>query len=70
MLAPARTPQDVVEKLRRETLMALQSAPVVEKLASLGVQPMPMAPAEFAAQIEREVVLNRALAKAADVKVQ
>jgi tripartite-type tricarboxylate transporter receptor subunit TctC len=70
LLAPAGTPQEIVEKLRREMLMALQSAPVLEKMAALGVQPMPMAPAEFAGQIDREVALNRALAKAAGVKVQ
>ena len=70
LLAPAGTPQEIVEKLRRETIIALQSAPVLEKLANLGVQPMPMTPAEFAAQIVREVALNRALAKAAGVKVQ
>ncbi len=70
LLAPAGTPQEIVEKLRRETHIALQSAPVVEKLASLGIQPMPMTAAEFAAQMEREVALNRALAKVASVKVQ
>ena len=36
----------------------------------IGVQPMPMTPTEFAAQIEREVALNRTLAKVAGVKVQ
>jgi tripartite-type tricarboxylate transporter receptor subunit TctC len=70
LFAPAGTPQEIVEKLRRETLIALQSAAVLEKLAALGVQPTPMTPAEFAAQIEREVALNRVLAKAAGVKVQ
>jgi len=70
LLAPAGTPQEIVGKLRRETLIALQSPPVREKLANLGIQPMPMTPAEFSAQIEREVALNSALAKAAGVKVQ
>ena len=49
--------------------MAQQTALVREKLANLGVQPMPMTPTEFAAQIEREIALNRTLAKAAGVKV-
>ena len=69
LLAPVGTPQEIVEKLRRETLMALQTARVSEKLANLGVQPMPMTPTEFAVQIEREVALNRTLALAAGVKV-
>lgn len=69
LLAPAGTSREIVEKLRRETLMALQTARVSEKLANLGVQPMPMTPTEFAVQIEREVALNRTLALAAGVKV-
>jgi tripartite-type tricarboxylate transporter receptor subunit TctC len=70
LFAPAGTPQDIVDKLRSETQVALQSAPVLEKLASLGIQSMPMTPSEFAVQIEREVALNRALAKVAGMKVQ
>jgi tripartite-type tricarboxylate transporter receptor subunit TctC len=70
MLAPAGTPQEIIEKLHRETLTALQSAPVLEKLAALGVQPMPLAPAEFAALLQHEFSLNRALAKAAGVKTK
>ncbi len=70
LLAPAGTPQEIIEKLRSETLVALHSVSVREKLTALGVQPMPMTPTEFAAQIEREVALNRMLAEAAGVKVQ
>jgi tripartite-type tricarboxylate transporter receptor subunit TctC len=70
MFAPAATPQQIVEKLRRETLIALESATVREKLAALGVQPMPIAPVEFAALIQHEITLNRQLAEAAGVKAQ
>jgi tripartite-type tricarboxylate transporter receptor subunit TctC len=39
LFAPAKTPSDIVNKLNRETLDALQAARVREKLSSLGVEP-------------------------------
>ena len=65
MFVPARTPRDVVEKLHDETLKALQSAKVKEKLASLGVDPMVMTPAEFQAMVESEIKMNAMLVRAA-----
>lgn len=70
MFAPAGVPQEIVEKLRRETDIALRSAPVADKLAALGVQPMPMTPADLQSMLRLEFALNRRLAKAAGVKPQ
>jgi tripartite-type tricarboxylate transporter receptor subunit TctC len=70
LFAPARTPREIVEQLNRETLKALQAPRVREKLASLGVDPMPMSPDEFAAHVEREVALNTALAQKAGLKAE
>ena len=62
---PAKTPRAIVGKLHGETLKALQSPKVKEKLASLGVDPMVMMPAEFQALVEKEIDTDAALAKAA-----
>jgi len=62
---PAKTPREIVSKLHDETLRALQSPKVKEKLASLGVDPMVMTPDEFQALVEREIDTNAGLAKAA-----
>jgi tripartite-type tricarboxylate transporter receptor subunit TctC len=62
---PAKTPRDIVIKLHDETLKALQSQKVKEKLASLGVDPMVMAPAEFQSLVEKEIDMNAMLVKAA-----
>lgn len=70
LFAPARTPREIVERLNRETLRALQTPKVREKLAGLGVDPMPMSPEEFAAHVEREVALNAALAQKAGLKAE
>lgn len=65
---PVKTPRVIVDKLHRETLKALQESQVRERLASLAVDPMIMAPAEFDAYVKKEVALNAALAKMAGLK--
>lgn len=54
MLAPAKTPRDVIAKVNAEVNKALKSADLIERLAKLGAEPMSMSPAEFDAFIRRE----------------
>ena len=68
LFVPAKTPSDIVNRLNRETLNALQAPKAREKLAALGVDPMVMSPAEFAAHVEREIVLNATLVQQAGLK--
>jgi tripartite-type tricarboxylate transporter receptor subunit TctC len=68
MLAPAKTPRAIVEKLHAETMKALALPEVQAKLAPQGVEPMPLTPAEFDAMIVKEIASNVALAKAAGLK--
>ena len=65
MLAPAKTPRPIVERLHAEIGKALALPAVQEKLAAQGVEPMPLSPQEFDAMIAREIVSNIKLAKAA-----
>jgi tripartite-type tricarboxylate transporter receptor subunit TctC len=46
--APAKTPREVVDKLNAAVNNALAMPAVAEKLEHLGVQPMPMTPAQYA----------------------
>jgi tripartite-type tricarboxylate transporter receptor subunit TctC len=68
VLVPARTPRGIVDKLNREILKALQEPKVKERLASLGVDPMVMTPAEFDALVREETRMNAELAKAIGLK--
>ena len=68
LFVPAKTPSDIVSRLNRETLNALQAPKTREKLAALGVEPMVMSPAEFAAYVEREIALNATLVQQAGLK--
>ena len=68
MFLPAKTPREIVDKLNRETLKALQEPKVRDKLAALGFEPMAMTPAQFAAHVEKEIAVNAALVNAAGLK--
>ena len=68
LFLPAKTPRDIVDKLHRETLKALQAPKVRDKLATLGLDPMVMTPAEFDAHVEKEIAVNAALVKAVGIK--
>lgn len=54
LLAPSKTPRDIVAKANAEVQRALQSADVKERLAKLGTEPMAMTPAQSDAFIARE----------------
>jgi tripartite-type tricarboxylate transporter receptor subunit TctC len=70
MFAPAKTPRDLINRLYQETMRALRSADVSEKLARLGAEPMDYPPEQFNAYIRNEITLNAALVKAAGIKAQ
>ena len=54
LLAPVKTPPDIVAKINAEVNRALNSAEIVERLAKLGTEPMSMTPAQSDAFIARE----------------
>jgi len=68
VLVPAKTPRSIIEQLHFEVQNALSLSTVRAKLATQGVEPMPISPQEFDAMIAREIVANIKLAKAAGLK--
>ncbi|HEY2134238.1 MAG TPA: tripartite tricarboxylate transporter substrate-binding protein [Xanthobacteraceae bacterium] len=67
---PKQTSRDIVAKLHRETVAAIESAAIHDKLAKFGVEPMVMTPEDFDARIAREAGIAVALAKAANITSQ
>jgi tripartite-type tricarboxylate transporter receptor subunit TctC len=67
---PAKTPREIVEKLHREAAKALEAPAVRERLASMGVEPMPMSIDQFGRFLREDVAANLALAQAAKIKLQ
>jgi tripartite-type tricarboxylate transporter receptor subunit TctC len=68
MLAPAKTPREIINKLHAETVKVLGQPVTLERLAKTGVTPSIMTPAEFDARIRAEIAANGAVAKAAGIK--
>ena len=68
MLAPAKTPRAIVDRLHSETVKAVQNPATRERLSKTGVAPLIMTPAEFEARIRAEIVANGAGANAAGIK--
>ena len=68
MFAPARTPRAIVNRLNEETVKALRSPELREKLSALVMDPMPMSPAEFDAFLKKDIQLNADLVKAVGIE--
>jgi tripartite-type tricarboxylate transporter receptor subunit TctC len=67
MFAPAKTPRDIVDKLHSETVKALRTSTVREKLARLGLEEMIMTPGQFDAYVKEQVETNAKIAKGAGI---
>ena len=67
-LVSSKTPRPIVERLNREFNAAVQSPDVRERLIKLGADPLTMSLPEFEAMINRELVENAELIKAAGIK--
>ena len=70
LMAPARTPDAIVQKVNRDLRSALDEPEVRRKLATLGTYPRPMSPAETAAFIRNEQDLWRPVVKQLDLVSQ
>ena len=69
LFLPVMTPRDIVDRLHRETLKALQAPKVRERLATLVIDPRVMTPSDFDAYVRSEIALNAALVQAAGIKM-
>lgn len=70
VFVPAKTPPAIIQRLYEEVTKALRDSGVRESLSELGVQPMPMTPAQFGDYVRKELEQNEPLVKAAGIKPQ
>jgi tripartite-type tricarboxylate transporter receptor subunit TctC len=66
LVAPAKTPRDVIDKVHDVVQKALDVPDVGQKLARLGVSPDPMAPEQFDKFFADDVAI--AIGKAAHIE--
>ena len=69
LVAPAGTPQDVLDKLHAETVKALAAPELRKKFDELGLEPVGNTPAEFTEVIRRETPEWAKLIKDAGIKL-
>lgn len=65
LLAPAKTPRPIVNKLNAEVRKVMAQPEVIERMTKLGAEPMPMTPERFDAYIKEEYTTLGAIMKAA-----
>ena len=68
MVAPAKTPKDIVNRLNREIVDILKQKDVSEKLNQQGALPVGDSPEQFAAYIKAEIDKWGAVVRAANIK--
>ena len=70
LLAPAKTPPEIVQRMNAEIMKALSSQDVLDKLRAIGVEPVaPHPPEAFGALLKREIDRWGAVIREANVKV-
>jgi tripartite-type tricarboxylate transporter receptor subunit TctC len=70
IVAPAKTPQAIIDRLSAETAKALNEPDVVQRLAALGVRGVGNQPAEFDTFIKSERVKWDGLVKRANIRLE
>jgi tripartite-type tricarboxylate transporter receptor subunit TctC len=70
LVAPAKTPAPILEKLNREIVRAVQLPSIDEKLRTLGFTPRTNTRAEYSAFIQSEIAKWGAAVKSAGIEVQ
>lgn len=68
LLAPAKTPRPIVERLNREIVRALNQPEMQQRLIAIGTEAAPTTPAELDKMIAEQVALTAKLARQAGIK--
>jgi len=70
VLAPARTPLPVIERLQREIAGVLADPAVKERYGVLGIEPVGNTPEQFAAQIREDLARWEKVVRQAGIRFE
>lgn len=70
LLAPARTPVTVVQRLNTELQAVLNDPVVKDKLQAMGIDASPGTPGQFAEQLRRDLLRYGQVVKAANIRLE
>ena len=68
VFVPSKTPSEIIDKLYATGTKVLNTAEMQASLKKLGVEPMPMKPAELDALLVKEIAANKVLLKGEGAK--
>jgi len=68
ILAPAKTPRPIIDRLNRELNAVLPTPEVIERLAVLGIVPTPGTPEQFSEQMKSDLAKYGQVVKSAGIK--
>lgn len=68
LVAPARTPRPILDRINEETIKALQSPDSVQRIAKMGLGPMPLGPKPMAEKIAADTQFWARVIKQAGIK--
>jgi tripartite-type tricarboxylate transporter receptor subunit TctC len=69
IMAPARTPRPIIDRLQRELAEVLKDPEVRSRYATLGIEPVGNTPEQFAAQIRADLARWGEVVKTAGIKI-
>ena len=70
VLAPARTPKQIIARLNTEVVKALTSQDVKERFLAQGLEPSPGTPEQYAAHLRKELETVARIVKTAGIKLE
>ena len=70
ILAPAKTPRAIVDRLHKETVAVLAEPAIRERYSVLGIEPVGNTPEQFAAQIRDDLARWEKVVKQAGIKLE
>ena len=70
LLAPAKTPRAVINKINREVVKILAMPDIIERLRALGAEPNPTTPEEMDSFVVRQLKMVTQIAKKAGIEPQ
>ncbi|HKQ26995.1 MAG TPA: tripartite tricarboxylate transporter substrate-binding protein, partial [Burkholderiales bacterium] len=69
LVAPAKTPRPIIERLHKEAIAVMKEPDVLERFGVLGIDPVANTPEEFEAQIKADLARWKGVVERAGIKV-
>jgi tripartite-type tricarboxylate transporter receptor subunit TctC len=70
ILAPAKTPRPIIDKLQRAVVSVLKQPDTIERIVATGSDPVGSSPEELTAKIRKELDYFERVIRSANIKVE